>query len=307
MDIAFGFDEHYSGYVQVTIESILQQHPDDRDITFWVMTTKEGRDLLREPLRRQTIGRAHVEMLDSGESFRGLPLPGRWKLPWISAAMYLRLLMPAAVSRWTERLLYLDVDVLCMSSLTELWETNLGGASLGAVVDTCTPTIGSRTGLPGAPDFIKPDNPYFNSGILVIDVQEWLRSQITERCFDYLSGLRGVFRFPDQDALNVAAHRRWLELDNKWNYLVNFDPDPQPDREHTGIVHFAGQRKPWQEDYPHTALRSRYVSLMDRCRQDPREQVGGPVSRSGDYVGSAPDRRQPAGPPQPHRTRTRWE
>jgi lipopolysaccharide biosynthesis glycosyltransferase len=157
MDIAFGFDEHYSGYVQVTIESVLQQHPDDRDITFWVMTTKEGRDLLREPLRRQTIGRAHVEMLDSGESFRGLPLPGRWKLPWISAAMYLRLLMPAAVSPWAERLLYLDVDVLCMSSLTELWETNLGGASLGAVVDTCTPTIGSRTGLPGAPDFIKPD------------------------------------------------------------------------------------------------------------------------------------------------------
>src|SRR6266851_678304 len=118
MDIAFGFDEHYSRYVQVTIESILQQHPDDRDITFWVMTTKENWNRLREPLHRQTRGRACVEMLDSGESFRGLPLSGRPKFQWISSAMYLRLLMPTAVSQRAERLLYLDVDVLCMSSLT---------------------------------------------------------------------------------------------------------------------------------------------------------------------------------------------
>lgn len=260
MDIAFAFDEHYWRYVQVTIESILQQHPDDRDITLWVMTTNEGWNFLREPLRRQTRGRAYVEMLESGESFRTLPLSGWQPLDYITSGMYIKLLMPAAVSRRAERLLYLDVDVLCMSSLTELWETNLGGAALGAVRDP----FGSAAGLPGAPDFMEPDDPYFNSGILLIDVQEWLRSQITEKCFEYISGMRGEFRCPDQDALNVAAHRRWFELDSKWNYLINFDFDPQLAREYTGIVHFAGRQKPWHEDYSNDALRSRYVSLVQR-------------------------------------------
>lgn len=261
MDIGFGFDEHYWRYVQVAIESILRQHPDDRDITFWVMTTSEGWGLLRDPLHRQARGRAHVEMLESGESFRDLPLSGLQHLHWISPGMYLRLLMPAAVSRRAERLLYLDVDILCMNSLTELWETDLGGAPLGAVLDP----MESIRGLPGAPDFMKPDDPYFNSGVMLIDVQEWLRSQITERCCDYISGMREEFRFPDQDALNVAAHQRWLKLDSKWNYLINFDPQPQPAREDTGIVHFAGPQKPWHEDYPHAVLRSRYISLMERA------------------------------------------
>lgn len=257
MDIALAFDEHYSRYVQVTIESILQQHPDDRDITLWIMTTNEGWNFLREPLRQQTSGRAYVEMLESGESFRDLPLSEWEPLRRITSGMYIKLLLPAAVSRRAERLLYLDVDVLCMSSLTRLWGTNLGGASLGAVRDP----FGSAAGLPGAPDFVKPDDPYFNSGVLLIDVQEWSRSRITEKCFEYISGMRGAFRCPDQDALNVAAHRRWLELDGKWNYLINFDRDPRPAREYTGIVHFAGQQKPWHEDCPYDVLRSKYVSL----------------------------------------------
>lgn len=264
MDIAFAFDEHYSRHVQVAIESILQQHPDDQDITFWVMTTSESRDLTGERLHRQIRGRASVEMLDSGESFRGLPVSGLRKFQWISSGMYIRLLMPTAVSWRAERLLYLDVDVLCMSSLAELWKTNLGGAPLGAVRDAYAPTVGSCGGLPGAPDFIRPDDPYFNSGILLINVQEWLRSQITERCFDYITGMRGEFRCPDQDALNVAAHHRWFELDNKWNYLVNYDSDPDPDRQYTGIVHFAGPQKPWRGDYPDAVLRTRYVALMER-------------------------------------------
>ncbi len=262
MDIAFAFDEHYSHYVQVTIESVLQQHLGERDITFWLMATSEGRNLLREPLLRQINGRARVEMLDSGETFRSLPLPGP-ENPWVTPGMYIRLLMPAAISPRAERLLYLDVDVLCMSSLTELWETDLGGATLGAVQDPGSPTMGSKAGVPGAPDFIKPDDPYFNSGILLIDVREWLRSEITERCFDYISGLRDGFRYPDQDALNVAAHQRWFGLDSKWNHLVYYDLDPQPGREYTGIVHFAGPHKPWHEDCPHAVLRSRYVSLME--------------------------------------------
>jgi lipopolysaccharide biosynthesis glycosyltransferase len=281
MDIAFAFDEHYASYVQVPIESILKHHPDDRDITFWVMTTNEGWDLIREPLRRQIKGRASVGMLNSGESFRRLPMSRHQRLQGISPGMYIRLLMAAAVSRQAERLLYLDVDVLCMGSLTELWETNLGGMPLGAVRDGGSPTVGSKDGLPGAPDFIKPDDPYFNSGVLLIDVQEWLHSQITEKSFQYILGIRDELRYPDQDALNVAAHRRWFALDGKWNYMVNYDGDRRHAREDTGIVHFAGRQKPWHEDYPLTGLRSQYISLIETTagtlgtnRLDQKELIG---------------------------------
>jgi lipopolysaccharide biosynthesis glycosyltransferase len=264
MDIAFAFDEHYARHVQVTIESILQQHPGDRDITFWIMTTKEGLTRLTEPLLRQVENRARIELFDSGETFRNLPLQCP-ESPWITEGtrgMYIRLQIPAAVHKRAARLLYLDVDVLCMSSLTELWKTDLAGAPLGAVRDPGAPTVGAIRGLPGAPDSVRSDDPYFNSGILLIDVAEWLHSQISEQCLAYLSNHRDELRFPDQDALNLAVHKRWVELDGKWNHLVLYDRDRRAPREYAGIVHFAGPHKPWHEDCPHTTLRSRYLSLL---------------------------------------------
>jgi UDP-glucose/galactose:(glucosyl)LPS alpha-1,2-glucosyl/galactosyltransferase len=263
MDIAFSFDERIASHVHVPIESILQQHPEDQ-VTFWIMTTKESQDVLREPLHRQLDGRARFEMLDSGELFRSLPQSSHLRLHRVSAGMYLKLLIAKATPRWVSRILYLDVDVLCMSSLTELWEADLGGAALGAVQDFGAPTIGSRGGLPKTPDHIRPDEPYFNSGVLLIDTREWLRAQLTEKSFAYISELSSDLRYPDQDALNVAAHKRWSSLDDKWNHMVNYNDDR---REHTGLFHFAGLEKPWDETYPRAELRARYVSLLDSATQ----------------------------------------
>lgn len=90
-----------------------------------------------------------------------------------------------------------------------------------------------------------------------------LCSKITEKSLDYISGIQVKLRFPDQDALNVAAHQRWFGLDDKWNYLTRLNRDCKPAREHAGILHFAGPRKPWNENFPNAELRAQYVSLME--------------------------------------------
>ncbi|HEX4725587.1 MAG TPA: glycosyltransferase family 8 protein [Pseudonocardiaceae bacterium] len=261
MDIAFAADEIYAQYVPAAIESILQYHPGDSGIRFWIMTTRTGADLIRSRTEQQASGRASVTILESDESFRSLPVSDDPRLEQITTGMYLKLLLPDAVPSHVDRLLYLDVDVLCNGSLRDLWDTAIGAAVLAAVVDTGAPTVSSFDGLPGAPATMRPDDPYFNSGVLLIDVPEWSRQQVTDRCFHYIANLAEPYRFPDQDALNIATHQRWFELDRAWNHMVSFHLSDTEAYRRARIIHFAGPPKPWHANYPIAELRSRYQAL----------------------------------------------
>jgi lipopolysaccharide biosynthesis glycosyltransferase len=244
MDIAFAFDEGYADAARVAIESVMDSHRGP-ELTFWVLTTEAVASQWSGSLRRQVDGRARLRVLTADDGYRSLPLSRQSSLGYISAAAYLRLFIPHLVPPEVRRLVYLDSDVVVFGDLSPLWDVPLDTAPFAAVPETFL--FGDRGGIPGAEPEHDPTAPYFNAGVLVMNLPVWRELRITERCLDYVRQYADQLRMADQDALNLVGYGRWAPLPRRWNwmlYLLESNQDPVPAAE-VSVIHFLGPNKPW--------------------------------------------------------------
>jgi lipopolysaccharide biosynthesis glycosyltransferase len=181
---------------------------------------------------------------DFRRTVRGLPLTYHF-----TEHIYYRILAPLCLE--DEKVLYLDPDIIALDSIAGLWETNLGGKTCGAVVESMDPEHKAAIGLGrGA--------PYFNSGVLLLNL-----GRLRERMDELMAWIRensARVLWPDQDALNAVLADDWMELDGKWNrpserYLSS-DGEAM-------LLHFAGSSKPWHLS-SNDPFRRVYLSAVKR-------------------------------------------
>ncbi|MBB5866746.1 UDP-D-galactose:(glucosyl)LPS alpha-1,3-D-galactosyltransferase [Allocatelliglobosispora scoriae] len=264
MDIAFAFDEHYADHAQVAMESVLDSQAPRDDLTFWLLTTAQVVQDRADHLHRQLDGRAKLHLLAADDGYRALPRSASPDISYITPGMHLRLLLPDLVASHTQRLLYLDCDLMVAGDLSPLWELPLGDAPLAAVRDANITVFADQGGVPGATP-ADDDAPYFNSGVLLMNVPAWRQQRVTEQCLTYLIEQESVLRLPDQDALNLVVARRWVHLDGKWNNMKSWfleAPDAVP--QDVRIMHFAGRNKPWNEGFYPGFRQARWRALAAR-------------------------------------------
>ncbi|WP_371346849.1 glycosyltransferase family 8 protein [Ancylobacter sp. IITR112] len=171
----------------------------------------------------------------------------------LSRTAYARILMPLTLAEATGRLLYLDCDTLVAASLAPLATLPMEGFALAAVDDIARLVPQrhiTRNRAIGLPDEMR----YFNSGVLLIDLDAWRRERLTERTLDFIAS-RPSLPMMDQDALNGALRGAWLALDESWNLhqrlekgVYKADPAIWEDAK---IIHFIGQVKPNYTDCNH--------------------------------------------------------
>ncbi len=180
--------------------------------------------------------------------FAGVPLGE--KGAHFTEATYYRLLLGEIVPAGIDRILYLDCDTVVRRSLRPLFEADLGaGAVVGAVP------------LPGSPAWqwlgLPEGEPYFNAGVLVVDLPRWRAAGVREAAFAFLRDHAAKIRWVDQDVLNVVLSGRWRELGAEWNFQEahailwregKLAVDP-------ALVHYTGNLKPWHYlcDHPFKA------------------------------------------------------
>ena len=97
-----------------------------------------------------------------------------------------------------ERVLYLDVDLLCLADVAELHDTTLNENVLGAVMDPNStfddPRGGFAAGNTKSALGIAPDAVCFNGGVLVVDVASWKRERMMGACLKFLKEKRSAIR-----------------------------------------------------------------------------------------------------------------
>ena len=156
---------------------------------------------------------------------------------------YYRLLAPELLPVDARRYIYLDSDLLVLTDLAELMALDLEGCVVAACVDYLR-TIGqamsnhAALGLP-------PDAPYLNSGVMLVDRNQWLVDQVSNRVLEatrtyapYLDA-QGRFHQYDQYGLNLVLFGRWKPIADTWNRGAEY-PFIQ-----AHIVHFNGHGRPW--------------------------------------------------------------
>ena len=165
----------------------------------------------------------------SPEQFQSFSLPS----DHIHYATYFRYAIPEFVEE--ERILYLDCDMIFTQDLSPLFEVDLKGYGLGAVVDKPTTTDG------------------FNAGLLVIDKTWWQEHQVTEALFD-LTREHHQHVYGDQGILNLYFKDAWYPLPWTYNLQVGSDKDQylygdldwyDSFQGIPAVIHYTSHNKPW--------------------------------------------------------------
>jgi lipopolysaccharide biosynthesis glycosyltransferase len=192
----------------------------------------------------------------------GLPTWGR-----MPSTTYQRLLVTDHLPGNVNRAIWLDCDLLVSADLGRLWEADLRGSHLLAVRDSVVPLVSSRYGIARWRELGFPrEAPYFNAGVMLVDLDRWRDDEIGDRAARYLREYRDDVVFWDQEGLNAALCGRWGELDQRWNRNVSEDgrgptgaARPEP-----WIVHFNGTLKPWLLPEPPAGARALFFRHLDR-------------------------------------------
>lgn len=165
-----------------------------------------------------------------------LVLTGDW-----TPAVYYRLFFPLLVPVEAGRILYLDSDTLVLNDLSELFHEDMEGYPVAAVYDVYV----QEQRLIGV-----AEGNYFNSGVLLIDLQKWREQNITEKTLDYLKQYPQKILYVDQCGLNAVLKGNWKHLSARYNLLYSYIPqdisngDLQRFISDKVIVHFTIHR-PW--------------------------------------------------------------
>lgn len=170
----------------------------------------------------------------------------------LSLATYYRLLAPYIVPDTFDRAIYLDCDVIVQDDLSKVWTDDLDGYGLAAVPDYIHGNYGTMYSF--APDTIgiRPEAPYFNAGVLLINLEYWRAHNVPERALEFCRRHPSTI---DQDGLNVAVVDAWKALSPRWNVQMDVAPsffgiskDELRHRVDAGmcsVLHFTGAFKPW--------------------------------------------------------------
>ena len=259
-------DEYYIIPCGITIFSICH-HNRLHNLYFHILTegiSNEKKAKLETMIKNlgQTIYFYNIK-----ENFlNNMPVNNRFR-----KSIYYRLLMANILPSDINKILYLDSDIIVRGDIEELWNYDISNYTLGAVLDQSCDDIrnSNRTGLP-------PLSDYYNSGVLLINLDLWRKQHIGEKCIRYINENVQNVLYPDQDALNVITYNSWLKLPFHYNTQAYMFYRPSEilarteyvkqmvkASENPLIVHFTEACKPWMINckHPFTSEYLKYKEL----------------------------------------------
>ncbi len=268
-------DEHYLVLLAVLLKSIEVNHKTGEKIHVYIVedgVKQSSQKKLQKSVSADMFTLTWVRMKDTITP--GVKLPtDRTSFPLTT---YMRLFIPNIVPPGTKKALFLDVDMMMLGEISELWHTALGEHAIAAVQDPRLLTFGNEWG--GVFNYkelgLAADTKYFNSGMLLINIPKWIALNLTQRVIDCIAVNIKYANYADQYGLNVILADQWLELDGRWNYFAS------DDLKTPYLVHFIS-RKPIYKTYNNNPY---YKELFDQYRKRTLWHNARPIGEMHRYI-----------------------
>lgn len=268
MDLLVTLDEHYLPQLRVMLTSLRLSHPGVQCRVYLL-----HRSIPEERLAALESGLAgwgyQLVLIRVDEAvFQDAPVTDRYP-----QEMYYRLLAARFLPEELKRVLYLDPDTLVINSLLPLWELELDGHLFAAAAHTGKTEIANNVNR----FRLGTEGDYYNSGVLLMDLERCRNEIHTEELFDYVSnhGDELSCRTRIFSTRSMAAGC-WL-----WTILYGtMTPEISATTwcgvwerrtwtgimAHTAVLHFCGREKPWKKNYRRRfrVLYRHYMNLADK-------------------------------------------
>ncbi|GAB4382606.1 MAG: glycosyltransferase family 8 protein [Elainellaceae cyanobacterium] len=269
--VACAADENYAMPLAVTVRSLVANLDPARRVVLFVL------DGGIKPSQKQRIERSldpqkiEIKWIQpSDDLLKDLPVSEKYPV-----STYYRLLLPQIIPDHIQKIIYLDSDLIIQSDLGQLWDIELGNRSALAVQDICHRYVTRTNHINPKKYGIKDDCKYFNTGVLVINLERWRTDNTAEKAIDIIRNNPEEMLFADQDALNIVLAGQWGELDPRWNQMhavhdyqswqesLYSEEVFQDVVQHPHIIHFTTPPKPWSKgcNHPEQKLFFQYLDM----------------------------------------------
>jgi len=165
-----------------------------------------------------------------------------------------------------DKVIYIDCDLVVNEDIAKLYQVEMGDNLIAGTLDA--DFIG-QLNIPGATtleysrEVLKLKDPYkyFQAGVLVFNVPEMRKRTTVKELLEIAD--QDLYRYSDQDILNVLCQGRVTYLDLRWNHIFDcygeriknvivWDPvflyeGYMEAKKDPYIIHYAGFCKPWDE------------------------------------------------------------
>ncbi|XP_023514149.1 uncharacterized protein LOC111778505 [Cucurbita pepo subsp. pepo] len=169
------------------------------------------------------------------------------------ARIYLAEILPEEV----QRVIYLDSDLVVVDDVAELWGVDLGGKALGAP-EYCHANFTKYFtdqfwSDPKLASTFEGRNPcYFNTGVMVVDVEKWRDGEFTQKMEEWMSvqKQRRIYHLGSLPPFLLVLAGNIHAVDHRWNQhgLGGDNLEGKCRSLHPGpisLLHWSGKGKPW--------------------------------------------------------------
>lgn len=240
--VAFAADENIAIGLYVAVYSVVRNANSEVEYTVYVLdgglSVKTKSRIKQIGLRKENIKIEIIE--DFSDETSKLKDPER-----VGRSAYLRFLIPSLISEKHDRLVYLDSDVLMCEDIYNMVNQDMGQNTIMAAQDFLLPIVKDAKKYTKLTDVVNlPDEePYFNSGVLMIDLKKWRNDRVSDRCIDMIHENNDDLVMDDQDALNGVLYKKWGMLDPRWNVQLNWMEKSEKNFRYENIIHKIGKEK----------------------------------------------------------------
>ncbi|WP_336194424.1 glycosyltransferase family 8 protein [Providencia stuartii] len=244
IDIAYCADDNYVEYLAVSLISVSLNNSNN-DVYFHLFLFKVSENNLNKLSKiKANIIFYHI---DDNVMQR---YNHKFNIKHLNMSTYMRLIVPRMLYGKVDNFIYLDIDTLCFSDLSEINDIDISKHICAVSSDTKDNIDDRNTKRLGL-----KSNYYFNAGFLYINVNNWLNFDVENKINQLIKEESDLLIYYDQDALNKILEDHIVKLDHSWNYLYTWMTLDEKENyfysESTipKIMHFTGGRKPWFKEH----------------------------------------------------------
>ncbi|MEX1268953.1 MAG: glycosyltransferase family 8 protein [Balneolaceae bacterium] len=267
-NIVLGADDAYALPLAVTVCSILKNVPPQAVLHLFILDggiTEKNKRRLQRVFEKN--GEKHLLTFIQPDLSPIRDLPSNGKPP----SVYLPLLIPELLPEHCKRAIFLDCDLILETDITKMEHEAKEQAILWAIRDVLIQTLSDPKGVSNYKNYGgNADSPYFNSGVMLIDLELWREENVTEQAIRYIEDTGDTMYHCDQEALNAILINKWQELNPRWNQQgCIYWPEVLPETEFTKdilkdydqllkepfIIHYLSPSKPWSYRCMHPEAR----------------------------------------------------
>ena len=283
--VCFASDNNYVPYLAVTIKSLIENSSSNNYYEIYILNDNIE-TISKNRILEMSNSNIYIRFIEINLYIKPNIKDKFYIFGHFSQSIYSRFFIPIIFKHF-EKILYLDCDLIILDDIAKLYNLKFfENEFLLAAHDTIMRlnTLKKDNSVEFWKNYLKNKLKlkniynYFQSGVLLFNIESWIKYNYTEKCIDILTQIENP-KYPDQDVLNSVCQDNVRFIDLNWNvewcipiyyskeeieffskniyrfYEVYDSPK---------IMHYCGHEKPWTNpNYPKANLWWKYARMTD--------------------------------------------